>query len=72
MFKYHVNSCSISAIGYDEQSRTLEIDYIKKGTYQYLNVPFIISQRLMVAKNKQSYINRCIDGAYMKTKTTKQ
>lgn len=68
MFKYSVDSPSISSIGYDHQSRVLEMTYHEKGTYQYKNVPTIIYQRLSIAKNKQSFIDRYVDGNYITIK----
>ncbi|EPL9568158.1 KTSC domain-containing protein [Providencia rettgeri] len=70
MFKYHVDSPSICSIGYDEQSRVLEVTYHEKGTYQYKNVPIITYQRLSVAKNKQLYLERYVDGNYITIEKT--
>ncbi|MEY1580271.1 KTSC domain-containing protein [Providencia manganoxydans] len=68
MFRYHVNSPSICSIGYDNQAKVLGINYHKKGSYQYRNVPLIVYQRLSVAKNKELYVEKNIDNSYMAIK----
>ncbi|OAT37424.1 KTSC domain-containing protein [Proteus myxofaciens] len=67
MVTYFLNTPDIDSIGYDEQSKILEIGYRIDGTHQYKEVPFIIYQRLTVAKNKQHYIKRHIDNIYSKS-----
>ena len=34
-----VRSSNISSIGYDSESKTLEIEFHSGGVYQYFNVP---------------------------------
>ncbi|MBP6121079.1 MAG: KTSC domain-containing protein [Providencia sp.] len=65
MFKYHIDSPSICSIGYDDQSKVLEVTYHAKGTCQYRNVPIITYQRLSAAKNKQLYMTRFVDDNYL-------
>ena len=41
MDRYSVASSNISAVGYDEQSETLEVEFLNGSIYQYYNVPEI-------------------------------
>ncbi|VFS54161.1 Uncharacterised protein [Moellerella wisconsensis] len=68
MFKHHVNSPNIYTIGYDNETKVLEINFISNRTIKYINVPLINYQRLTVAKDKEHYIEKYINNKYLKIK----
>jgi KTSC domain len=53
--KESVASSSISAIGYDEASETLEVDFLNGSTYQYYNVPAALFEQFRVAPSKVQF-----------------
>jgi hypothetical protein len=59
-----VSSSSISAVGYDFDSSTLEIEFLNGGVYQYFGVPESVYQRLMSAASKGSYLADRIKDRY--------
>lgn len=64
MERKRVKSSNIEAIGYDEESGTLEVAF-KAGTiYQYLNVPNNIYNSLMSASSHGKYLNDHIKDHY--------
>jgi len=59
-----VNSTSIAAIGYDEQTQTLEVEFRHGGIYQYFDVPARVHQELLAASSIGRYVAEQIKGAY--------
>jgi hypothetical protein len=55
-----VSSSDISAIGYDFDSATLRIDFIKSGLYEYYGVSQELYEGLMDAPSKGQYLNQNI------------
>ena len=51
-----VASSSLTAVGYDSDSRTLEVEFRKGGVYRYLAVPASVHQLLMKAPSKGRYL----------------
>ncbi len=35
----NVSSSNVASVGYDEDSSTLQVEFINGGTYQYFDVP---------------------------------
>ncbi len=68
MIRQPVSSSNISSIGYDPESRTLEIEFHSGGVYQYFNVPESIYNALMSASSQGSYFHHYIKGQYRWTK----
>lgn len=64
MEKNQVESSNIASIGYDPGSETLEIEFIKGGTYQYYDVPEHVYDELMSASSHGSYLAASIKGTY--------
>jgi hypothetical protein len=64
MIRQTVSSSNISSIGYDPESRTLEIEFHNGGVYQYFNVPESIYNALMSAPSHGSYFHHYIKGQY--------
>lgn len=64
-----VNSSNIAAIGYDDQSATLTIQFIKDNSvYEYYDVPQYEYDALMAADSKGSYANKNIYKVYRQQK----
>ena len=57
MERIPVTSTTMSSIGYDLGSRTLEIEFTGGAIYQYFEVPEEIYQGLLNAESKGQYFN---------------
>lgn len=65
MDREEVSSSNIASIGYDPESETLEVEFLKTGrVYQYLNVPGFMHERLMQAGSVGIFFNTEIKDAY--------
>ncbi len=64
MIRERVSSTNISSIGYESESRILEIEFSSGGIYQYLNVPQVIYNELMSASSHGSYFHKYIKDKY--------
>lgn len=64
MQRISVSSSNLSSVGYDPQSRTLEVAFHGGGVYQYHGVPPSVHQGLMTAASKGSYLAHHIKGHY--------
>lgn len=63
-----VNSSTISAIGYDEQSATMIIEFKNNSAYEYYDVPQFEFDALMASDSKGSYANKNIYKTYRQQK----
>ncbi len=63
-----VESSNIAAIGYDEESATLTIQFKKGGAYEYYDVPQYEYDGLMAADSHGVYANANIYKAYRQQK----
>lgn len=68
MIRKPVSSSNISSIGYDPESRSLEIEFHSGGVYQYFNVPESVYNALMSASSHGSYFHHHIKDQYRWTK----
>lgn len=68
MNRQPVSSSNIGSIGYDEDSQTLEIEFLNGGVYQYFDVPQHIYEELMSADSQGQYLAQNIKGAYRYSK----
>ena len=59
-----VTSTSLSEVGYDQSSQTLEITFREGHVYQYFNVPQPIYEGLMQAVSVGKFFNAEIRGRY--------
>jgi hypothetical protein len=57
MDRISVSSSSIMEVGYDQESQTLEIEFLKGSVYQYFNVPLNVFDELINASSKGQYFN---------------
>ncbi|HCW08627.1 MAG TPA: KTSC domain-containing protein [Cytophagales bacterium] len=55
-----VNSSNVGSIGYDPESATLRIEYLKGGIYDYQGVPFEVYEGLVGAASKGDFVNQFI------------
>jgi len=63
-----VSSSNIASIGYDENSSTLEIEFLNNSIYQYFDVPLHIYQGLMQADSHGQFLAQNIKGVYRYSK----
>jgi len=64
MTRIAVNSSNLASVGYEEESKTLEIEFNSGSIYQYFNVPFQEYQNLMQADSHGKYFDRNIKHNY--------
>ncbi len=59
-----VDSSMIHAVGYDKETRTLEVVFNSGRVYQYYDVPSEEYEGLMAAESKGRYMRACIIDVY--------
>ena len=59
-----VSSTSINRVGYDQKTRTLEVEFRNGRAYQYLGLPPQVYHELMQADSKGRFINFIIKKNY--------
>lgn len=65
MDRQPVSSSNIASVGYDADSETLEVEFLKTGKlYQYLNVPLFMFEQMMEANSVGIFFNAEIKNAY--------
>ena len=65
MERQAVSSSNLASVGYDPESETLEIQFLKTGkVYEYYNVPQFMFDRLMGAPSPGIFFNSEIKNAY--------
>lgn len=64
----NVNSSSVAAVGYDESSQTLQVEFNRGTTYQYFDVPEQIFEGLVQADSVGAYLNEQVKGIYRYTR----
>jgi len=64
MERERVDSSSLSSVGYDPGSETLEVEFRNGGVYRYLEVPEGEWRSLQSAESKGSYLNTHIKPSY--------
>jgi hypothetical protein len=68
MDRQPVRSSDLAAVGYDAKSRTLEIEFLSGGLYQYSDVPPSIHDGLMNAPSHGKFFHAHIRDKYSYTK----
>lgn len=63
-----VQSSNISSIGYDENSSTLEVEFLNNTIYQYFDVPQHIYKGLMQADSQGQFLAHNIKGVFRYSK----
>jgi hypothetical protein len=64
MFREPVSSGMIAAIGYDEGSETLEVEFHSGAVYRYLGVEPDVHEDFRAAPSKGAFFNAHIKDAY--------
>ena len=64
MKRIAVESSNLASVGYDEATKTLEIQFHSGGIYQYDDVEKEVYDELKNAESKGRYFMRQIRGAY--------
>lgn len=59
-----VSSSNIQAVGYDESTETLRIQFTNGSIYEYRNVPIVVCNDFMQASSLGAYLNRNIRNNY--------
>jgi hypothetical protein len=59
-----VSSTNLAAIGYDEESNTLRVEFRTGGTYDYFDVPEREFEALRTASSHGQYLAQNIKGSY--------
>lgn len=59
-----VTSSTIAAIGYDDESMTLEVEFTSGSVYQYFDVPSTVHSELMAAASHGRFLTQNIKGNY--------
>jgi hypothetical protein len=60
----HVTSETIASVGYERDTRTLELQFTSGGVYRYFDVPPEVHRELMTAESHGRYFARNIRGRY--------
>lgn len=63
-----VTSSNIASIGYDEDSQTLEVQFLDGSIYQYFDLPSHLNEGLMNASSHGQYLAQNIKGVYRYSK----
>lgn len=64
MDRLPVDSSNLAAVGYDPETRTLEIEFRNGRVYRYFDVPSDVYEELMAADTLGGYFNRNIRNRY--------
>ncbi|MCO4091463.1 MAG: KTSC domain-containing protein [Sphingorhabdus sp.] len=64
MEMHNVDSSNVAAVGYEEDSQTLQVEFNNGSTYQYFDVPQAIFDDLLGASSVGQYLNQNVKGTY--------
>ena len=64
MERERVESTNLFAVGYDAETKTLEIEFHTHKVYRYYNIPPIVVRQLMDAESMGEFFNFYIKDAY--------
>jgi hypothetical protein len=64
MIRERVQSSNLKSVGYDAESKTLEVEFHDGGVYQYFNVPAVVHRDLLHAPSIGKYFAFFIKDAY--------
>lgn len=57
MHRQHVDSTGVISVGYDDWTKTLEIEYAGGAVYDYAQVPEVLYRDLLAAPSKGQFVN---------------
>ena len=69
MDRQPVASSNVSAVGYDSQTQTLEVEFQSSWVYQYYGVPDNVHDQMMQATSKGKFLNMYIKNRYPYSRT---
>jgi hypothetical protein len=72
MKRLPVESSSLASVGYDANSRSLEVQFVHGAIYVYSDVPLEVFEGLMAAESKGRYLNSNIRDVYQDFKVPKR
>ncbi len=64
MEMFNVDSSNVEAVGYDEDSATLQVTFNNSISYQYFDVPEHLFHELRDAGSVGQYLHQHIKGTY--------
>lgn len=64
MLKQSVASTNLTSVGYDEETQTLEVEFLNGRVYQYYGVPNNMHDQLMRAPSKGQFFITYIRNNY--------
>ncbi len=64
MDKHNVVSSNVKAIGYDDRTSTLEVEFSNGGVYQYYGVPEHVHSQFMQASSKGKFLHTYVKNQY--------
>jgi hypothetical protein len=70
MRRQAVNSSNVASVGYDENSKVLEVAFKSGGVYQYSNVPRGIYEGMISATSVGSYFHKMVKEKFAFTKVS--
>ena len=59
-----VTSTSIVSVGYNADTKTLELEFVNGNTYQYFEVPRSVYEALMASDSKGAFVNAKVKDHY--------
>jgi hypothetical protein len=63
-----VRSSVVRSVGYDPETKTLEVEFADEHLYEYYGVPAAIHRRLMEAESVGRFLNRFVVPGYQSRK----
>jgi len=63
MSRTPVSSSNLASVGYDSQSKLLEVEFLDGSVYQYFNIPSYIYTGLMNAASHGSFLDTFVKKA---------
>ena len=64
MYRQKVTSSNVAAVGYDEMSQTLEVEFKNSDVYQYFKVPENIYVSLMTSPSIGQAVHKLLRGKF--------
>ena len=65
MRRARIDSTSLESVGYEAESKTLEVEFAGGAVYQYLEVPEVEHRRFMRARSRGAYLNQHIKPRFL-------
>jgi hypothetical protein len=64
VIRIRVTSTSLVSIGYDPETKTLELEFVAGTVYQYFDVPQSVYEALMAADSKGTFVSDHVKGQF--------